>query len=43
MLEDLEFFEQMGLDEQYQDFMQEWKDDLELYRMITGDDVNEKF
>ena len=42
MLEDLEFFEQMGLGEQYQDFMKEWKDSLDLYRMITGDDVNEK-
>ena len=38
MLEDLEFFESMGLGEQYQDFMKEWKDSLELYRMIVGDD-----
>lgn len=37
MLEDLEFFELIGLGEQYQDFMKEWKDNLELYRMITGD------
>ena len=43
MLEDLEFFEQMGLGKQYQDFMKEWRDSLDLYRMITGDDVNEKF
>ena len=35
MLEDLEFFEQMGLGEQYQDFMKEWRDSLELYRMKT--------
>ena len=42
MLEDLEFFEQIGLGEQYQDFMKEWRDSLELYRTITGDDVNEK-
>ena len=33
-MEDLEFFEQLGLGEQYQD----WKDDLELYKLITGDD-----
>ncbi len=37
-MEDLEFFEQLGLGEQYQDFMEEWKDSLELYRIITGDD-----
>ena len=39
MLEDLEFFEQMGLGEQYQDFMKEWRDGLDLYRLITEDDV----
>ena len=38
MLEDLEFFEQIGLGEQYLDFMKEWKDSLDLYRLITGDD-----
>ena len=37
-MEDLEFFEQLGLGEQYQDFMKELKDNLELYKLITGDD-----
>lgn len=41
--EDFELMQLFGLEDEFIEFQKDCKNGLDLYRMITGDDVNEKF